>query len=67
MSVTLASVDLEIAPSRTSGPPAGTVVILHQLIGLCVLAIGAIVPLLAARAILGVIVLFLVAATKTNP
>ncbi len=61
--------DLEITPANTFRPPAGTAVILRQLIGLGVLSIGgAIVPLLAARAILGAILTFLVqAATKANP
>jgi hypothetical protein len=60
-------VDLEIAPARTFRPPAGTPVILRQLIGLGALSISAIVPLLVARAILGVIItLFLETATKAR-
>ena len=57
--VALAAVDLEIAPGGTFRPPAGTAVISGQLIGLGVLAISAIVPLLAARVILGAIVALL--------
>jgi hypothetical protein len=66
-SVTLASLDLEIASAGTFRPPAGTAVILRQLMGLGALAISAIVPLLAARAILGAIItLFLETATKAK-
>ena len=55
-SVALAAVDLEIESARTLRSPAGTAVIMRQLIGLGVLSISAILPLVAARAILGAIV-----------
>ena len=51
--------DLQIAPTGTFRTPAGTAVISGQLIGLGALAISAVVPLLAARVILGAIVALL--------
>jgi hypothetical protein len=63
--VTLASVDLEIAPAGPFGRPAGAAVILRQLIGLGALTVSTLVPLVAARAILGAIIrLFLETAAK---
>jgi hypothetical protein len=52
-------VDCEIAPAGPGSAAAGTIVILRQLIGLGALSLSTVVPLLAARAVLGVIFRFL--------
>jgi hypothetical protein len=58
-------VDREIAPAGAFRLPAGSAVILRQVIGLAALSISTIVPLVAARAILGAIIrLFLETAAK---
>jgi len=52
-------VDLEIPPAGPFSAPAGAIMILRQLLGLGALSLSTVVPLIAARAVLGVIFRFL--------